>query len=109
MDSFPLGSLCRCGEPVGGGGRYDNLIGMFAGKQIPAVGFAFGFDRVMETMEELKLFPTDLQTTKVLVTVFSMELGQKSIEIADLLRKNGINTELWLESDTKMEKQLNYS
>ena len=101
---------------VAGGGRYDNLIGMFGGKQIPAVGFAFGFDRLIEAMEENKLFPADLQTTKVLVTVFpaspaggSPDLKEKSIEAVNMLRENNINAELWLESDTKMEKQLKYA
>jgi len=97
------------GGSVCGGGRYDNLIGMFAGKQIPAVGFAFGFDRLMEAMEELKLFPAELTTTKVLVTVFSKDLEGKSLEIASLLREKGINTEIYLDQDAKMEKQLKYA
>lgn len=94
---------------IGGGGRYDNLIGMFSNKDIPAVGFAFGFDRLIEAMEELKLFPEDLQTTKVLITVFSKELGEKSTEIADKLRNANINTELYLDTNTKLEKQLKYA
>lgn len=94
---------------VGGGGRYDNLIGMFAGKQIPAVGFAFGFDRLMEAMEELNLFPKDLQTTKVLVTIFSPELKEKSLQITSLLRDKGINTEVYLDENAKMDKQLKYA
>jgi histidyl-tRNA synthetase len=93
---------------VGGGGRYDNLIGIFAGKQIPAVGFAFGFDRLMESMDELGLFPTDLTTTKALVTVFSKELEGKSLEVAKKLREKNINTEIYLD-DAKMEKQLRYA
>lgn len=93
---------------VGGGGRYDNLIGMFTDKQIPAVGFAFGFDRVIEAMEQLNLFPADLTTTKVLVTVFSKELEQKSIEVSSALRSK-VNCELWLNPDTKLDKQLKYA
>ncbi len=102
VDGFDAGS-------VGGGGRYDNLIGMFGSKQVPAVGLAFGFDRLIEAMDELNLFPENLQTTKVLVTIMSMELAGKSIETADLLRKNNINSELWLNADDKMEKQLKYA
>jgi histidyl-tRNA synthetase len=101
IEGYSAGSVC-------GGGRYDNLIGMFAGRQIPAVGFAFGFDRLMEAMEELKLFPTDLITTKVLVTVFSPELKEKSLEVAKILREKNINTEIYLD-DAKMEKQLKYA
>ena len=101
IEGYSAGSVC-------GGGRYDNLIGMFAGKDIPAVGFAFGFDRLVEAMDELNLFPTDLATTKVLVTVFSDDLRNKSIEVANKLRENDINTELYLD-DAKMEKQLKYA
>lgn len=92
-----------------GGGRYDNLIGQFLDKQIPAVGCAFGFDRIIETMEEMNLFPKDLTTTQVLVTIFSMELGAESIQTVNKLREANINTELWLEADTKLEKQLKYA
>ena len=99
---YSAGSVC-------GGGRYDNLIGLFANKQIPAVGCAFGFDRLMDAMEELKLFPPNLQTTKILVTVFSKELEKKSLEIAQTLRDQNINTEIYLESKAKMEKQLKYA
>jgi histidyl-tRNA synthetase len=101
VEGYSAGSVC-------GGGRYDNLIGIFAGKQIPAVGFAFGFDRLLEAMEELKLFPTGLTTTKVLITVFNEELKNKSLEIAQMLREKDINTEIYLE-DGKMEKQLKYA
>lgn len=94
---------------VVGGGRYDELIGMFSGKKVPATGCAFGFDRVLEAMDQLGLFPKDLTTTKVLVTVFSMELGADSIKVANNLRKAGVNAELWLEADTKLEKQLKYA
>lgn len=97
------------GGSVGGGGRYNNLVGMFAGRQIPAVGFAFGFDRIIEAMDQLNLFPADLATTKVLVTVFSAELLDKSLEISSVLRSNNINTETWLDENAKLEKQLKYT
>lgn len=102
VESYNAGSVC-------GGGRYDNLIGMFAEKQIPAVGFAFGFDRLMEALEQLQLFPTDLLTTKALVTIFSPELKTNSIGISSRLRSNNINTELYLDENAKMEKQLKYA
>ena len=75
---------------VAGGGRYDNLIGMFAdlpaGRQVPAVGFSFGFDRLMEAMEQFDLFPKDLSKTKALVTIFSKELREKSLEVYKKLK-----------------------
>ncbi|KKQ27676.1 MAG: Histidyl-tRNA synthetase [Candidatus Levybacteria bacterium GW2011_GWA1_37_16] len=97
------------GGSVGGGGRYDNLIGLFANRQIPAVGFAFGFDRLMEAMEEQNLFPANLNTTKVLVTVFSPELLDNSIRVCEILSQNNINQELYVDPNAKMEKQLKYA
>ncbi len=94
---------------VGGGGRYDNLVGMFAGRQIPAVGFAFGFDRIIESMSEQKLFPETLMGTQVLVTIFSPALLDNAIEACYKLRSSGITTELYLDPNAKMEKQLKYA
>ncbi len=96
-------------KSIGGGGRYDSLIGMFAGKQISAVGFAFGFDRIIESMDQLNLFPKDLITTKVLVTIFSQDLAEKSLAITEKLRSQGINTDLWPDPESKLEKQLKYA
>lgn len=94
---------------VGGGGRYDKLIGMFGGQDIPAVGFAFGFDRTIEAMDALDLFSQDLTTTQILVTVFSPELLPQSLDICTQLRSNNINTEIYLDANAKMEKQLKYA
>ncbi len=94
---------------VAGGGRYDNLINMFKGADTPAVGVAFGFDRIMEAMEQFNLFPKDLTTTKVLVTIFNKKLAPNSIDVADRLRLRGINTELWLDAESKLDKQLKYA
>lgn len=94
---------------VAGGGRYDNLIGLFTDKNIPAVGVAFGFDRIIEAMEQAGLFPDNLTTVKVLVTVFSMELSTESTKLCSRLRSNNINTELWLDTETRLDKQLKYA
>lgn len=95
---------------VAGGGRYDGLIGMFAGKQIPAVGLAFGFDRIMEAMEEQRLFPDTLTSgVQALITIFSPDLADDSMQVAKMLREKGINTEMWLDPTIKMEKQLKYA
>jgi histidyl-tRNA synthetase len=96
---------------LGGGGRYDNLIGLFAGKQIPAVGFAFGFDRMIEAMDEQKLFPTDVtqSSTKILVTIFNKNLLAQSLEAASQLRDAGIATEIYLSETVPLDKQLKYA
>lgn len=94
---------------LGGGGRYDNLLGLFIGESIPAVGFAFGFDRLVDAMEEKDLFPKNLSGAKVLVTLFNKELANKSAEIANTLRAKNIPTDLWLDANANMEKQLKYA
>ncbi len=104
-----VSSKDKSGLSLGGGGRYDDLIGMFLNQTVPAVGFSFGFDRVIEAMEKQNLFPDELSTTKVLITVFSEELSEKSIEVSSALRSKGINTEVYLDAKTKMDKQLKYA
>lgn len=97
------GSIC-------GGGRYDNLIGLFAGRDIPAVGFAFGFDRTVEAMENLGLFPADItQPKSVLVAIFDQVLAQASVKITSKLRQKGVDAELYLGENTSLDKQLKYA
>lgn len=96
------GSLCS-------GGRWDKMIGQFTGQDSPAVGFGLGFDRTVEVLAEKGLLPDTSSAAKVLVTIFSMDFGQRSIDAAKLLRESGINTELYLEADAKIDKQLKYA
>jgi len=102
VPEFSSGSLAGCE-------RFDSLVGKFSNRQVPAVGFAIGFDRTILAMEELKLFP-DLKTkTKVLVTIFSPELLEKSQELTQKLRVKNINTDLYPDSTEKIAKQLKYA
>ena len=101
VEGYNVGSVC-------GGGRYDKLIGMFSGNDIPAVGFAFGFDRLIEAMEALKISQPKNNNT-VLVTIFSEEYKNNSIELAQTLRQNNIACELYLDETAKLDKQLKYA
>lgn len=92
-----------------GGERYNSLTGKISGKDVTGTGFGLGFDRTLEAMEQLGLFPTSKTTTQVLVTVFNSELVDKSIEVTTKLRAVGINTEIWLEPEDKLDKQLKYA
>lgn len=99
---------------VGGGGRYDKLLSMFSNTPFPAVGFSFGFDRLIEAMEALNLFPAEIAdaTAKVLVTIFSEETREKSLDVSSQLRSNNINTEIYLgevKEKNPLEKQLKYA
>ena len=97
------------GGSLGGGGRYDNLIGIFLENSIPACGFAFGFDRLLEAGNELNLFLKKSTATKVLVTIFSKNFIEKSIKVAAFLREKNINTEIFLNPEKKLDKQLKYA
>lgn len=102
IPEYPVGSIC-------GGGRYDKLIGMFSKEPVPAVGCSFGIDRTIEAMEGLSLFPQNLNTTKVLVTIFSPDLLDESINVCAKLAETYINQELYCDEGVKMEKQLKYA
>ncbi len=101
IPDYPAGSIA-------GGGRYDDLIGQFSGKPLPAVGLAFGFDRIMEILGEKELLPNTPTGATVLVTVFDEAARIAAGEIASQLRMAGINTDLYLET-AKLEKQLKYA
>ena len=89
----------------GGGGRYDKLINELGGVDIPAVGIAFGFDRMVEAAEQLGLIPQDGAGTQVLVTIFGEEYQAESAQTAAQLRQAGIRTELYPAVDD-LSKQL---
>ena len=95
---------------ITGGGRYDNLIGMFRRESLPTTGTSFGIERIIDLMDELDLYPSHLGGTivQVLVSVFSEETRRASAKIADQLREAGINTELYLDA-RKLGRQFNYA
>ena len=86
---------------ISGGGRYDELIGMFTDRSYPATGTSFGIERIFDVMEELHMFPAEVGTTNtlVLVTVFDEARIGDSLRVSDNLRRAGLNTELYFESD----------
>lgn len=94
---------------VAGGGRYDNLIEKLCGVSIPATGYSWGFDRIIEAMDQFDLFPKDTSATQVLVSVFNPELIEMSIAVTTNLRDNGINSEIYPDENSKLDKQLRYA
>ncbi|MDO8638982.1 MAG: histidine--tRNA ligase [Candidatus Daviesbacteria bacterium] len=93
-----------------GGGRFDNLTSQVGGEKIPGVGFAIGDVPSQIILEQYNRMPKiSPKVAQVLVTVFNADLYPKSLEVSSYLRSNNINTELWLESDTKLDKQLKYA
>lgn len=96
---------------IGGGGRYDNLVADVGGKQkIPGVGFAMGDMVIAEVLRAGNKYPVlQVNKTQVLVSVFSPELYDKSLEVTNVLRKENINTEIYLDPSAKIDKQLKYA
>jgi len=81
---------------LGGGGRYDKLVGMFLGRDIPAVGISFGIERIFVAMEEAGLLEGGaITTTQALVTLFSDETLHMSFTLAQALRAAGVSTEVY--------------
>ncbi len=94
---------------IGGGGRYDDLTGVFGLKGLTGVGISFGADRIYDVLEELNLFPESTsESTRVLLTNFDAESERFALPILAQLRKRGIAAELY-PSSAKLKKQLGYA
>ena len=97
-----IGSIC-------GGGRYDNLTGIFGMPDVSGVGISFGADRIYDVLTELNKFPENLEHTS---TVLFINFGEKElaqcIKYTALLRKNGVAAEIYPEA-AKMKKQMSYA
>jgi histidyl-tRNA synthetase len=94
---------------VSGGGRYDNLTGVFGLPDVSGVGISFGVDRLYDAMEELKIFPKEAQvSSKVMIAHFDDATLRYSLSVAHQLRESGISTEVYLDV-TKLKKQLDYA
>lgn len=94
---------------LAGGGRYDKLIGQLGGIDIPAVGIAFGFDRIVEAADKLNLIKLDNLGTQVLVTVFNKSLLASSLTIIEKIRLQNISSEIYVNPEDKLDKQLKYA
>ena len=94
---------------IGGGGRYDDLTGIFGLKDVSGVGISFGLDRIYLVLEELNLFPKTLgQSLDVLCLNFGKEEGRAALQLVSKLRKNGLRADLY-PSSTKVPKQFKYA
>jgi histidyl-tRNA synthetase len=95
---------------LGGGGRYDNLVGMFLGKDVPACGFSLGLERIIVVMSERGMFPTEIVSSPadVMITIWNEDSVGESIALATELRSKGLRVDLYPEAD-KMGKQFKYA
>ncbi|WP_184545928.1 histidine--tRNA ligase [Mucilaginibacter sp. FT3.2] len=94
---------------IGGGGRYDDLTGMFGLKGLTGVGISFGADRIYDVLDELNLFPTaSTQSTQVLICNFDKEGETYGLPLLQQLRRQNVNAELY-PAGAKIKKQLDYA
>ena len=94
---------------IGGGGRYDDLTGMFGLKGLTGVGISFGADRIYDVLQELNLFPeTAAAGTQVLISNFDAAAAQYALPLLQKLREADIASELY-PSSAKLKKQMSYA
>lgn len=94
---------------ITGGGRYDDLTGIFGLKNVSGVGISFGADRIFDVMNQLNLFPPDADsTTKVLLVNFGSKEEAHALSLLQEIRRRGINAEIYPEQ-AKMKKQMGYA
>ncbi|MGP1515465.1 MAG: histidine--tRNA ligase [Bacteroidales bacterium] len=94
---------------ITGGGRYDNLTGIFGLKDVSGVGISFGADRIYDCLEELQLFPDTIKTTTdVLFINFGEKESERCLLLAKQLRICGLSCEVYPDS-SKMQKQMKYA
>jgi len=97
-----MGSIC-------GGGRYDDLTGIFGWKGVSGVGISFGAERIMDIMNDQELFPIDTDLyTQIMFANFGNDAEDYSIKLAAELRENNIKVEVY-PSAAKMKKQMGYA
>jgi len=95
---------------LGGGGRYDNLVGMFLGESVPACGFSLGLERIIVVMTEREMFPAALVSSPadVMVSIWDEGSVADSISLAQELRSTGLRVDLYPVAD-KLGKQFKYA
>ena len=113
--SYYTGAIMEIAVPdlagsLGGGGRYDGLVGMFSGEQVPACGFSLGLERILVVMGERDMFPATVQkaSADVLVSLFDVETIPDALALAGELRASGLRVEVYPEPD-KLGKQMKYA
>ena len=94
---------------LGGAGRYDGLIGMFIGENIPATGASLGLERIVDVIQELGLLRPRSTVSKVLVTIFSDDMLDASLRLVSALRHGSIDAEIYLDGKRDLRRQVQYA
>ncbi len=113
--SYYTGAIFEIAVPdlagsLAGGGRYDNLIGMFLGSEVPACGISLGLERILVVMGERGMFPAGLSNTPadVMVTIWNVDALPDALALAAGLRSTGLRVEVYPEAD-KLGRQFKYA
>jgi histidyl-tRNA synthetase len=96
---------------LGGGGRYDNLVGMFLGRDVPACGFSLGLERIIVVMTERGMFPASVvhSAVDVVVTFLDDESRSEAMRLAGELRQTGRRVDVFPDASRKFDKPLKYA
>ncbi len=113
--SYYTGAIMEIAVPdlagsLGGGGRYDNLIGMFLGRDVPACGFSLGLERIIVVMTERGMFPASIAhgAVDVMVSLWNDEARAEAVALAGELRRGGLRVDVYPEAE-KLGKQFKYA
>ncbi|MFL6279821.1 MAG: histidine--tRNA ligase [Vicinamibacterales bacterium] len=113
--SYYTGAIMEIAVPdlagsLGGGGRYDNLIGMFLGRDVPATGFSLGLERIIVVMTERGMFPSAIGrgAADVMVAVWNDESRADALALASDLRRSDLRVDIYPETD-KLGRQFKYA
>ncbi len=113
--SYYTGAIMEIAVPdlagsLGGGGRYDNLVGMFLGREVPACGFSLGLERIIVVMAERGMFPPDIASAPadVMVALWDESSRADALALAGRLRRDGLDVDVYPEPD-KPGRQFKYA
>jgi histidyl-tRNA synthetase len=114
--SYYTGAIMEIAVPdlagsLGGGGRYDNLVGMFLGRDVPACGFSLGLERIIVVMTERAMFPARVSRAAidVMVTFLSDDLRADALKLASELRTEKLRVEVYPEAARRVDKPVKYA
>jgi histidyl-tRNA synthetase len=114
--SYYTGAIMEVAVPdlagsLGGGGRYDNLVGMFLGRDVPACGFSLGLERIIVLMTERNMFPAKVSVgpVDVMIAVLEVGLASDALKLAAELRAEKLRVDIYPEPGSKLEKSLKYA
>jgi histidyl-tRNA synthetase len=114
--SYYTGAIMEVAVPdlpgsLGGGGRYDNLVGMFLGRDVPACGFSLGLERIIVVMSERGMFPAKVSrgAVDVMVAFMGEELRGDALRLAGELRAERLRVEVFPEGSRKLDRALKYA